>query len=65
MAIREFLCPVHGKFEKYMPMSELPDSMPCPASEPNDTDALAVDGHPATCGRESGRCLSVPGLIII
>lgn len=65
MAIREFVCPVHGKFDVYMPMSELPDNKPCPAPESNDTDALAVDDHPAKCGKLSERCLSVPGLIII
>lgn len=69
MAIREFVCPVHGKFEAFMSIRELPDTYPCPVVEKEDTDNMVVEMdhviQVATCARKSGRVLSVPGLIIL
>jgi hypothetical protein len=69
MAIREFECPKHGKFEKQMSIMELPDTLPCPRAELDDTDSMTVEIDDeivvAQCGRDSKRLMSVPGLIIL
>jgi len=65
MAIREYICPVHGKFEVRMSIRELPKTQPCPAPVLNDPDSMAVENYPAFCWRESGWTPSVPGLIVI